>query len=266
MSTTKPTGVCRINQWTKNSAEHAEGVENYCYESLAFSRHSVDLEFDEEVMKPEKLTKAPHNAGFNPDTMKVSRWYQETTRNGDVSHFSSTSRMSDTFVETDRTSYRGRKSIEEDEERLAMKEGDAQALHAFLSNSDKMHRATSDDAYTQAWFDNSRLSVFPQSVRKRKRRWVIQGISIPIPEQSYSPRGRLGKQLCSCYFDGRGWQFADRHKVVALKTMAWWDATQTEAVICQSAQELIPMVMFVFFGNQLRTIVSFLMQRSLRWS
>ena len=29
-----------------------------------------------------------------------------------------------------------------------------------------MHRATSDDAHTQAWFDYSRLSVFPQSVRK----------------------------------------------------------------------------------------------------
>ena len=29
-----------------------------------------------------------------------------------------------------------------------------------------MRRATSDDAHTQAWFDYSRLSVFPQSVRK----------------------------------------------------------------------------------------------------
>ena len=66
--------VCRINRLTKNSAEHAERVENYYYEFLAFSRHSVDLEFNEEVMKPEKLTEAPDNAGFNLDTMKVSKW------------------------------------------------------------------------------------------------------------------------------------------------------------------------------------------------
>ena len=42
---------------------------------------------------------------------------------------------------------------------------DDQAVHEFYSNSDKMHRATSDDASTQAWFDYSQ-SVFPQSVRK----------------------------------------------------------------------------------------------------
>ena len=33
------------------------------------------------------------------------------------------------------------------------------------SNSDGMHRATHEDAYTRAWFDYCR-SVFPQSVRK----------------------------------------------------------------------------------------------------
>ena len=42
---------------------------------------------------------------------------------------------------------------------------DDQALHEFYSNSDKRHRATSDDASTHAWFDYSQ-SVFPQSMRK----------------------------------------------------------------------------------------------------
>ena len=42
---------------------------------------------------------------------------------------------------------------------------DDQTLNELFSNSDKMHRATSDDAYTQAWFDYSR-SAFPQSVTK----------------------------------------------------------------------------------------------------
>ena len=44
---------------------------------------------------------------------------------------------------------------------------DDQAFYEFFSNSDKMHRATSDDAYTQARFDHSRLSVSPQLVRKK---------------------------------------------------------------------------------------------------
>ena len=35
----------------------------------------------------------------------------------------------------------------------------------FRQNSEKMHRATCEDAYTRAWFDYCR-SVFPQSVRK----------------------------------------------------------------------------------------------------
>ena len=183
MSTSRTTGVCIINLWLKNSAEHDERIKNYCHESLVFFRHSVDLEFDEEVMKPKRLTEAPDNAGCNPDIMKVSKWYQETTRKGDDDpHFSSSSRMSDASVETDWTPYQVRETGEDDEERLAMKIGDMspqlsrrvpnprirddRALHDFFTNSDKMHRASSDDAYTQAWFDYSRSSVFPQSVRK----------------------------------------------------------------------------------------------------
>ena len=45
ISTSRTTGVCRFNRWMKNSAEHAERIENYHYESLAFSRHKVDVEF-----------------------------------------------------------------------------------------------------------------------------------------------------------------------------------------------------------------------------
>ena len=122
MSTSRPIGFCRSNRWTKNSAEHAERIENYFYESLAFSRHSVDLEFDEEVMKPERLTGEPDSASFPPDTMKVSKWYQEATRKGDVSHFSSFSPTSDAFVETDWTSVS--EPIADDEERLPIKIGD----------------------------------------------------------------------------------------------------------------------------------------------
>ena len=122
MSTWRPAGLCRISRWTKNSAEQAEFIENYFYESLASSRRSVDLEFNEEVMKPERFTEALDHAGFNPDTMRVSNWYQKTTLKSDVSHFSSFCRTRDTFVETNLTSER--EPIEDDEERLSMKIGD----------------------------------------------------------------------------------------------------------------------------------------------
>ena len=178
MLSSKPIGVDRMNRWPRNSAQR---LKNYYYKALAFSRHSIDLVFDEETMKPERLTEAPENASIDPSTMRVSKWYQEPTREDDDSHFSSSSCVSDVFTGTSRTSYMEREPVEKDEERLAMKRGDMppplpqqvanprirddQALHEFYSNSDKMHRATTDDAFTQAWFDYSQ-SVFPQSVRK----------------------------------------------------------------------------------------------------
>ena len=39
------------------------------------------------------------------------------------------------------------------------------AVHDFQCNSEEMHRATHEDAFTRAWLDYCR-SVFPQSVRK----------------------------------------------------------------------------------------------------
>ena len=44
--------------------------EDYYYEALAFSRHSIKLEPDEETMKPEKATESPRNSGKDPSTMK----------------------------------------------------------------------------------------------------------------------------------------------------------------------------------------------------
>ena len=177
MSSSNPTGVARVNRWTKNSAER---LENFYCESLAFSRHNIELVFDEEIVKPERLTEAPENAGTDPDTMKVSKWNQDATREDVVPHFSSSSRMSDAFTGMTRTSYQVREPIEDDDERLAMKRRempspvprrvpnprirDDRASHEFSSNSDKMHRATPDDA----------RSVFPQSVRKQAQTLSFQ--------------------------------------------------------------------------------------------
>ena len=134
MSTSKPAGLCRINRSTKNSAEQAGLFENYFYESLASSRHSVDLEWNEEVVKPERFKEAPDHSGFNPDTMRVGKCFQKTTLKGDVSHFLSFSRTSDTFVETYLTWER--EPIEDDDERLSMKIGDMPPpLPGRVSNS-----------------------------------------------------------------------------------------------------------------------------------
>ena len=145
ISTSRPAGVCRIKRWTKNSAEQAECIENYYYESLAFSRHCVDLEFNEEVMKPERFTEAPDHAGFNPGTMRVCKWYQKTTRTGDVSHFLSLSRTSDACVETNLTSER--EPTEDDEERLAMQIGDMPPPLPRRVSNPRIHWTD----YSQTW-------------------------------------------------------------------------------------------------------------------
>ena len=84
----------------------------------------MDLEFVEEHMKAERLTKAPENVGMDPGTMKMETWYQEPTRESDDSQLPSSSRASDALSATDRTSDQVREPIEDDEERLAMKRGD----------------------------------------------------------------------------------------------------------------------------------------------
>ena len=52
-----------IPHWVVNSdrfsPEEDRLREDYYYEAIAFSRHTIDLEFDEETMKPEKATEAP---------------------------------------------------------------------------------------------------------------------------------------------------------------------------------------------------------------
>ena len=46
----------------------------------------MNLVFDVENMKPKRLTEAPENAGIDPSTMRVSKWYQESTREDDDPH------------------------------------------------------------------------------------------------------------------------------------------------------------------------------------
>ena len=96
MPSSAPNGVGRVNRWTWNSGQR---LEIYYYQALAFSQHNTDLVFDEESMKPEKLTKALENAGIDPSSMRVSTWYLEPTREDDDPYFRSSTRASDFLVE-----------------------------------------------------------------------------------------------------------------------------------------------------------------------
>ena len=74
----------------------------------------------------------------------------------------------------------------------------------------------------------------------------------------------LGKQLCSCYLDGRGGQIANRHKAVAWGLCLGGMPFNKKQWLVSPLQELIPQVMFIFFGNQSKK-VNLPTQRSLRW-
>ena len=208
MSSSISTSAGKVNRWTRNATERRR--EQYYYEALAFSRHNINLVFDEENMKPDRHTKAPENAGIDPSTMRVSTWYQESTHEDDDPLSPPPNRERDTFTGVHWASYQVRRPIEDDGKRLEMEKDDMlpplpqrlansensedQALQKFYSNSDEMHRATSDDACTQAWFD-SRRSSFPQSVRETGTNvelFIVSTYQCSICLQQYgflSPKG-----------------------------------------------------------------------------
>ena len=120
MSSSAPSGVRRVNRWTQNAEQRRE---KFYYEALAFSLHNINLVFDEENMKPERLTKTLENARVDPSTMRIRKWYQEPPREDDDPHSPSSNRVSD-LVGAERMSHQVREPIENAEDRLAMKRGD----------------------------------------------------------------------------------------------------------------------------------------------
>ena len=72
--------------------------EDYYHEALAFCRHTINLEFDEETIEPEKAT--PRNEGIDPSTIKMKQWHQGHDRVSDKK----------APTGTDRTSYHARET------------------------------------------------------------------------------------------------------------------------------------------------------------
>ena len=69
-----------IVSWSRTDCHRTKDrhLEDYYHKALAFSRHSINLELDEETMKPEKATEAPRNSGMDPGTMKMKPMVPET--------------------------------------------------------------------------------------------------------------------------------------------------------------------------------------------
>ena len=101
MSSLALSGVHRMNRLAEK-AEHR--LENFYYEALPFSRHDINLEFHEENLKPERLTKAPGYASIDPSTMRICKWYQESTREDDDPHSPSSIRVKE-LTGAERMSY-----------------------------------------------------------------------------------------------------------------------------------------------------------------
>ena len=182
-------------------------LEDYYYEALAFSRHSINLELDEENMKPEKATMAARNAGINRSTMKMKKWYQGSARVSDKNSLAG-----------DRPSYQARELVEDDDERLAMRQRDMpppvperdanpkirdnRAVQDFQRNSEKMHRATHEGILFNNMGSFNRKSEFrkaenmhkpfsPREVQRHRRPTAVTSQRI------------LVKHLRACDPDGR---------------------------------------------------------------
>ena len=106
------------------------------YEAPPFSRHTINLEFDDETMRPEKATEAPRNAGIDPSTMKMKQWYQTHNR---VSEQKAP-------TGTNRASHHAREPIGDDDERLAMRNSDMLPKVPERVANPKMHGLTIAEA------------------------------------------------------------------------------------------------------------------------
>ena len=112
MAVLTPHWVLNSDRFSPGEDRHREDY--YCYEALAFSRHTINLEFDDETMASEKATEALRNARIDPSAMKMKQWYQGHDRVNDQK----------APTGTDRASGQAREPIEDDDERLAMKQCD----------------------------------------------------------------------------------------------------------------------------------------------
>ena len=152
--------------------------EDYYYDSLMFCQRHIGLVFDESRMEPARQEKGPRNAGLDTICVRMSQWYSEPICGGNDSQPSSFKRMNEGSPGAKRPPYQIPRPVAKDEGRRARKKGDVPppllrrivspriledaATMEFYANTDKIHYATSEDAYARYYSQ----SIFPQSVKK----------------------------------------------------------------------------------------------------
>ena len=243
MSSSAPNDFRRVNRWTRNAEERRE---NFYYEALAFlpAQHQPGVWWGE--YEARKIYKGARK--------RKHRWeFVDGTRNQlakmTILISPSSNRVSD-FAGADRmktgSRWRGDMPPPWPHRFASPRIREDQALQKFYSKWDKMHRATSDDDFSQAWCDYGR-SVFPQSNRKTGTN--VELFNVPTyqvqhsfqqygflqpeewipetrePEQAHCQRWKVQfNRFVTCPrilgnsqrdYDSRGWQSNDRHKTVA---------------------------------------------------
>ena len=162
---------------------------------------------------------------------------------------------------------------------------EAQAQMELYSNSDKIHHATlktnshkhglimADPSSRNLWGKQVHALNFitcqrtsaafsttkKGSFNRKSEFWRQENLNKPVATgEKFSvadlsqPREFWWKNYAHVFLTTEGWQLIDRRKTVAWGLSLWWDATQAEAMICQSTQELIPQDMFDSCGNQVK--------------
>ena len=133
--------------------------QDYYYEALAFCRHSINLKLNVENMKAKKATMAPRNAGINP---------REPDRASDKN----------SLTGTGRPSYQARELIGDDDERLAMRQGDM--LHRYL-NELPIRVSEKVDQYRIAKGTRRRCTVPPPKTPTQEHSLIIVEVSSHRP-------------------------------------------------------------------------------------
>ena len=230
--------------------------EDNCFEAFSFSRHNINLELDEEIMKPEKATKAPRNWGVDPSTMKMKQWYQGQDRLSDESQWQLPSnRASDKKAPTgtDRKmtqrglrwgtvtclhQYLNELPIREFEKTEQCRTSNVTRnrctlpptktptqKHGLIIAEASPHSPCEKQAQTLTFTTCQRTSAASSSPEE----WISESwehVHSDFPKWKVQRHQRpsavtsqrfLGKQLRACDLDGRGWQLTNRWKGVA-----WW--------------------------------------------
>ena len=120
MSLSKPIGVVSVNTWTRMLTSAVKTIIMKLWDSPGTTSTWSLLR---SILRQRGLPRRRKNAEMDPGTMKIKTWYRNRLAKVMILSFR-LQVASDALSATDRTSDQAREPFEDDEERLAMKQGD----------------------------------------------------------------------------------------------------------------------------------------------